>query len=473
MGKITGFMEFQRIAEAADPVNARVKHYREFIHALDDAGSVEAGRALHGLRHPVLQERLPGQQHHSGLERPRLPAALEGRARRPALDQQLPRVHRPHLPGAVRSGVHAQHQQRSGRHQVDRARHHRQGLGGRLGRAAAAGAQDRQERRGRRLGPGGPRVRAAARARRPRRHGVREGRPHRRPAALRHSRLQDGEALDRPAHGADAAEGVEFRPGRRTSAATSPRAATLLARVRCGRARPAAPRSRATCRCPGASSPASTSRWSSCRSRTRSSPATACTDQIVATGKHVVVIGGGDTGSDCVGTSNRHGAASVVAVRAAAAAARAWRTSRWCGRTGRSSCARRRRTRKAASATGRSPPSASKAANGKVEKLDRGARRVEGRQRRDADGRGAGQRVRDEGRPRAARDGLHGARRDGPARAVRRRARRARQRQGEHRRLPHERRRRCSPPATCGAASRSSSGRSAKAASARARSTRS
>ena len=35
-------------------------------------------------------------------------------------------------------------------------------------------------------------------------------------------------------------------------------------------------------------------------------------DQIKATGKHVVVIGGGDTGSDCVGTSNRHGAASVT-----------------------------------------------------------------------------------------------------------------------------------------------------------------
>ncbi len=31
-----------------------------------------------------------------------------------------------------------------------------------------------------------------------------------------------------------------------------------------------------------------------------------------ATGKHVVVIGGGDTGSDCVGTSNRHGAKSVT-----------------------------------------------------------------------------------------------------------------------------------------------------------------
>ena len=34
--------------------------------------------------------------------------------------------------------------------------------------------------------------------------------------------------------------------------------------------------------------------------------------QILATGKHVVVIGGGDTGSDCVGTSNRHGALSVT-----------------------------------------------------------------------------------------------------------------------------------------------------------------
>lgn len=34
--------------------------------------------------------------------------------------------------------------------------------------------------------------------------------------------------------------------------------------------------------------------------------------QLHAQGKHVVVIGGGDTGSDCVGTSNRHGAASVT-----------------------------------------------------------------------------------------------------------------------------------------------------------------
>lgn len=35
-------------------------------------------------------------------------------------------------------------------------------------------------------------------------------------------------------------------------------------------------------------------------------------EELLATGKNVVVIGGGDTGSDCVGTSNRHGAKSVL-----------------------------------------------------------------------------------------------------------------------------------------------------------------
>ena len=37
-------------------------------------------------------------------------------------------------------------------------------------------------------------------------------------------------------------------------------------------------------------------------------------DEIIATGKRVVVIGGGDTGSDCVGTSNRHQAKSITQI---------------------------------------------------------------------------------------------------------------------------------------------------------------
>ena len=37
-------------------------------------------------------------------------------------------------------------------------------------------------------------------------------------------------------------------------------------------------------------------------------------NDIVVTGKKVLVIGGGDTGSDCVGTSNRQGATSVTQI---------------------------------------------------------------------------------------------------------------------------------------------------------------
>jgi glutamate synthase (NADPH/NADH) small chain len=37
-------------------------------------------------------------------------------------------------------------------------------------------------------------------------------------------------------------------------------------------------------------------------------------DDILATGKHVIVLGGGDTGSDCVGTSHRQGALSVTSI---------------------------------------------------------------------------------------------------------------------------------------------------------------
>ena len=47
MGKITGFMEYQRLAEAAEPVPARVRHYREFIVTLkDDEASKQGARCM-------------------------------------------------------------------------------------------------------------------------------------------------------------------------------------------------------------------------------------------------------------------------------------------------------------------------------------------------------------------------------------------------------------------------------------------
>ena len=64
-------------------------------------------------------------------------------AAQPALDQQLPGVHRPRLPGALRGVLHAQPRGRAGHHQDDRMRHRRPRLAGGLDRAGA----------GRRRGP--------------------------------------------------------------------------------------------------------------------------------------------------------------------------------------------------------------------------------------------------------------------------------------------------------------------------------
>ena len=50
------------------------------------------------------------------------------------------------------------------------------------------------------------------------------------------------------------------------------------------------------------------------RNNRRVSGANPLPGEIDAAGKHVVVIGGGDTGADCVGTSHRHGAASVTQI---------------------------------------------------------------------------------------------------------------------------------------------------------------
>ena len=68
-------------------------------------------------------------------------------------------------------------------------------------------------------------------------------------------------------------------------------------------ARPADPRPRAAA--------ASTRPWSTCRSPTGCSRATSTRRPITAEGKHVVIIGGGDTGADCLGTAHRQGAASI------------------------------------------------------------------------------------------------------------------------------------------------------------------
>ena len=96
--------------------------------------------------------------------------------------------------------------------QAGRGGDHRSSLGRGLGRATAAERQDGQTRRRDRIRPGRLGGGSTADARRPRHRGARAGRSHRWVAAIRHSRVQDGEATPRRVALAQMeAEGTEFR----------------------------------------------------------------------------------------------------------------------------------------------------------------------------------------------------------------------------------------------------------------------
>ena len=159
----------------------------------------------------------------------------------------------------------------AGRDQADRGRDLRPGVGRGLRAAGAGREEDGQARRRRRQRTGRAGGRAAADARRPRRHRVRARRSHRRAAALRHPRVQDGEASPRPPDRADGGgrhavpderERRRERPGRRPRAVRRRRARGRRDRV----ARPSGARPRARRAC--------TRRWSTCRGATACSRAT-------------------------------------------------------------------------------------------------------------------------------------------------------------------------------------------------------
>ena len=169
----------------------------------------------------------------------------------------------------------------------------------------------RQDGRGRRLRPGRAGRRPAADPRRPHGRRLRARRPDRRPAALRHPRVQDGEAAPRPPARADGGRGHRFRAG--VDVGVDITGTELRGALRRRRARRRRDRRRATCPSRAASSRGihqameylpQANRGQ--RGRRRS------TGQIDAAGKHVVIIGGGDTGADCLGTAHRQGAASVT-----------------------------------------------------------------------------------------------------------------------------------------------------------------
>ena len=144
-----GFLKHGREVAERRPVEERVHDWNEVYPGGAGPGAAadhhRAGRPLHGLRHPVLPPGLPAGQHHPGVERPGLARRLGRRDRAAARDQQLPGVHRPAVPGAVRDRLRARHQPGPGDDQERRGRDHRPGLG----RPAACGRSRRSGSRAR------------------------------------------------------------------------------------------------------------------------------------------------------------------------------------------------------------------------------------------------------------------------------------------------------------------------------------
>ena len=217
MGELGGFMKIHRVNGRKRPIPERVADFKEYVFPAEDPVLREQGARCMDCGIPFCHYGLPARQPDPGLERPRLPRALAGGDPRTPRDEQLPRVHGPDLPGAVRGLVRARHQRRRGDDQADRAVDHRPRLGGGLGQGRAARRSQRQDGGRDRLGARWARGRAGAQPVRPQRHAVRAEHSCRWPAALRRARLQarevDRAAARRPAR--RGGRGAPLRRGRR------------------------------------------------------------------------------------------------------------------------------------------------------------------------------------------------------------------------------------------------------------------
>ena len=176
---------------------------------------------------------------------------------------------------------------RSGDDQAGRGRDHRPGLRRGLGHAAGARAA-RPASRSPSSAPGPAGLAAAQQLTRAGHTRGRLERADRIGGLLRYGipEFKMEKRAPRPAARPDGGRGHRFRTG--VDVGARPHRRRAAQRLRRRRARRSAPPLRATCRCPGASSTASTRRWSTCRRPTGSQQGDVDAGQITAAGKHVV-----------------------------------------------------------------------------------------------------------------------------------------------------------------------------------------
>ena len=197
MGKPTGFIEIARKKQPTRPVAERVRDWQEVYLPYGVETLRQQGARCMDCGIPFCHQGCPlGNlipDWNDLVYHDRWQTAIE----RLLATNNFPEFTGRLCPAPCEGVVRPRHQRRPGHHQGHRERDHRARVRRRLDRAASAGAPHRQAHRRRRLGPGGAGRGRPAEQGRPPGHRVRARGPHRRAAALRHPRVQDGEARPR------------------------------------------------------------------------------------------------------------------------------------------------------------------------------------------------------------------------------------------------------------------------------------
>jgi glutamate synthase (NADPH) small chain len=174
---------------------------------LSERDEPRPGGALHGLRHPVLSQRLPGEQPDPGLERPRLSRRLEGGARNLHSTNNFPEFTGRICPAPCEASCTLNIEDTPVTIKtIECAIADR---GWKEGWIKPEPPRTRPARRSPSSAPARPAspARPAARPRRPRRARLREERQGRRPAALRHPDFKMEKHHHRPPRRADGGRG--------------------------------------------------------------------------------------------------------------------------------------------------------------------------------------------------------------------------------------------------------------------------
>ena len=309
MGKITGFLELQRIAEAAEPPGERVRHYREFVLALDEDAASKQGARCMDCGIPFCQSGCPVNN-----IIPDWNDLVYRRSWRQALDTLHSTNNFPEFTGRVCPApceAACTLNINSDPVGIKSIEHFIIDKGWEEGWVVPQPAAARTGRRVAIVGSGPAGLACAQQLARAGHDVVVLEKSDRIGGLLRYG-IPDFK-LEKPSidrrMAQMSAEGVEFRPGVEVGRDVAPDAllAEFDAVVLAGGAEK--PRDLPV---PGRELAGVHFAMEFLPQQNKIVAGDRVAGQILATGKHVVVIGGGDTGSDCVGTSNRQGAASVT-----------------------------------------------------------------------------------------------------------------------------------------------------------------